>query len=136
MKNFEFLEHTADVKFRAYGDNLEKVFENSAKALVKTVCEEKINKKKVKKIELNAKDLESLLYEFLEEILFLIETKGIIFAGIKNIKIDKKFRLIGEFYFDENKNYKIHFDVKAITYNEMFVKKEKGRWISQVVLDV
>jgi SHS2 domain-containing protein len=136
MKEYEFLEHTADVKFRAFGKNLEEVFENSAKALVKTICEEKINKKRIRKMELGAKDLEGLLYEFLEEILFLIETKGIIFAGVKRIKIDKKFRLIGEFYFDENENYEIHLDVKAITYNEMFVKKEKGKWISQVVLDV
>ena len=30
MKRFKFLEHTADVKFQAFGNNLEEVFENSA----------------------------------------------------------------------------------------------------------
>ena len=30
---FEYLDHTADVKFRAYGDSLEKAFGNAALAM-------------------------------------------------------------------------------------------------------
>ena len=37
---------------------------------------------------------------------------------------------------DKSQKYKFNNDVKAVTYNSMFVKEEKGKWITQVVLDV
>jgi SHS2 domain-containing protein len=37
---------------------------------------------------------------------------------------------------DKASNYKFTNDVKAITYNSMFVKKQKEEYILQVVLDV
>lgn len=137
MKEFEFLDHTADIKFRAYGETIEDLFENSAKALVKSMCDEEIEKKKIEKIRIDSKDLEGLMYEFLEEILFLMDSKGLIFAGIEKIKIDKKnFELEGKFYFDEIEKYNFHLDVKAVTYNEMYVELNKRIWVAQVVLDV
>ena len=42
-------------------------------------------------------------------------------------------------YYKFNKNtphLEIYLDVKAVTYNEMFVKKEKGGFVAQVVVDV
>lgn len=137
MKKFEFLEHTADIKFKAYGKSLEEVFENSAKAIINSVTDGKIKKKKIEKIKINSNSLEGLMYGFLEEIIFFIETKGIVFAGVKEIKIDKKnFKVSGEFFFDNVNNYEFHLDAKAITHNEMFLKNEKGKWIAQVVVDV
>jgi len=48
---YEFLEHTADVKFRAYGKTLEEAFENVALAFAETVSKgEKIKEKKKKSI--------------------------------------------------------------------------------------
>ena len=40
-KKFEFLEHTADIKFRAFGKTLEEVFENSALAVSSIYSKEK-----------------------------------------------------------------------------------------------
>ena len=37
---------------------------------------------------------------------------------------------------DKASNYEFTNDVKAITYNDMFVKEEKGNWVCQVVVDV
>ena len=34
---YKFLEHTADVKFRAYGNGLEEAFSNAALALKQTI---------------------------------------------------------------------------------------------------
>lgn len=137
MKEFEFLDHTADVKFRAYGESLEELFENSAKAMIGSMTDGKIEKKKVEKIKINSNNLESMMYEFLEELLFIMDSKELVFAGIKKIKIDKEnFKLEGEIYFDDLKNYKFHLDVKAVTYNEMYVELNKRTWVAQVVLDV
>jgi SHS2 domain-containing protein len=137
MEKFKFLEHTADIKFQAFGKNIEEAFENSALAMFNSMFEGKVNKKKNFKINIKGKDFENLLYNFLEELLFLFDSERFFLASIKNIKIDKKnFKLNAEVFGDDAKNYEIHLDIKAITYNEMFVKKDKGGWTAQVVVDV
>ena len=41
---YKFLEHTADIKFQAFGKSIEKAFVNSAKAIVKTIYSKKIKR--------------------------------------------------------------------------------------------
>jgi len=137
MLKFKFFTHTADIKFRAYGKNIEESFKNSVYALIKSISNSKIEESKKIKIKVSGKDMESLLYNFLEEVLYLIDSKNFFVSKVRNIKINKKvFNLSAEFSGDLGKNLKIFSHVKAITYNEMFVKKIKEKWIVQVVLDV
>lgn len=132
---FKFLEHTADIKFQAFGKTIEEVFENSAKAMFKSMTDDKIKKKIKKKINLSGKNKESLLYNFLEELLFLFDSEGFFVSEIEKLEI-KDGRLKAVISGDRAENYEINIDVKAVTYNEMFVRQEKGKWVSQVVLDV
>ena len=44
--------------------------------------------------------------------------------------------MTAQFYGDSLKNYKGLENIKAVTYHEMFIKQTKGKWVSQVVLDV
>jgi len=132
---FKFLEHTADIKFQAFGKDVKEVFENSALALKNIIFDGKVEKKKKIKIKIRGKDFESLLYNFLEEFLFLFDSRNFLVSEIQNLKI-KKFQIDAEVLGDDAKNYKIKQHVKAVTYNEMFVKQQKNKWIAQVVLDV
>jgi len=134
---FKFLEHTADIKFRAFGKTLEEVFENSALAISNIMYKGKVKEEKKLKIKVKGKDLENLLYNFLEEFLFLFDSEIFLFSGVESIKIDEKnFTAEAEVSGDDAKNYKINIGIKAITYNEMFVKKAKDGWEAQVVVDV
>lgn len=134
---FKFLEHTADIKFKAFGKTLEEVFENSALAISNIMYKGKVKEEKKLKIKVKGKDLENLLYNFLEEFLFLFDSKNFLLLGVKSIKIDEKnFTAEAEVSGDDAKNYKIIIGIKAITYNEMFVKKAKDGWGAQVVVDV
>lgn len=138
-QKFKFLEHTADVKFQAFGSTLEKAFSNSALALAEVMTKKTKIKSKIKKeIKVSGKDNSRLLYNFLEEFLFLFDSEGFILSKIEklNIKEDRKIKLEAEVSGDNVRNYKISQDVKAITYNSMFIRKEKGKFIIQVVLDV
>jgi SHS2 domain-containing protein len=133
---FKFLAHTADVKFLAFGKNKEESFENSALALKEVICgKAKIKEKKEKKIKVQGNDLESLLYVFLEEILYLLEGENFIISKIKNLKING-FALNATIVGDETKNYHFVNKVKAITYNDMLIEQDKGKWTVQTVLDV
>jgi len=147
---FKFLPHTADIKFQAFGKSLEEVFENASYALINIICKEKIKAKEKKKIKIKGRDTESLLYNFLEEFLYLLDVGGFLTAKIENLKITtdsvvrnkKRFyncELTCELLGDDVKNYEAETHVKAITYNDMFIKKTPGKtneFICQVVVDV
>ncbi len=134
---YQFIEHTADVEFEAQGKSLEEVFSNCLYAFVESISKNKILEKKIKKFEIKGNDLENLLYNFLEEFLILFDSENFILSKILKIEIDEKnFKLKCEFSGDDAKNYEIVSHVKAVTYNSMFVKKEKDKWTAHVVLDV
>lgn len=137
---YHFMDHTADVKFQAEGESIEEAFKQSAYALNETICGDiKILKQIEKKISIQESDLNSLLYKFLEEFLFLLDTEEFLLSEIKNITIDKKnFKLTATLEGDKAENYKFTNDVKAITYNDMEIEfnKEKEKWEIIVVLDV
>ncbi len=111
-RKFEFLEHTADVKIRVYGKSIEKVFENSAYALRKIIIKGKRIKKdkkegdnlrkerykiKKRKIKVFGKDYLSLLYNFLEEIIYLVDAENFLVKKIDKINLKIAFE-----YFDES----------------------------------
>jgi SHS2 domain-containing protein len=135
---YRFLKHTADLKVRIRESSLEMAFITSALALKQAIAEGiMVKPKKTRKIKVSGDDLSSLLYNFLEEFLFLLDSKGFLLAEIDNLKLDKKkFEIIASISGDLSKNYKFSNDVKAITYNEMKIKQEKKQTIIEFVLDV
>lgn len=79
-KQYEYLEHTADAKFRAYGSTLEEVFENAALAMFNVMIDtEKVSVKTAKEICLSSPDLESLLVDWLSELLYTFEVDEVVF---------------------------------------------------------
>ena len=136
-KKFKFLEHTADIKFQAFGKTFGEVFENSALALFNILYDKKVKEKKSYKIKGKGNDFESLLYNFLEEFLVLFDSKNFLPGKIKGLKLDEKNLTVeAEVLGDDAKNYNTDVHIKAITYNEMFVKKDKNKYTTQVVVDV
>jgi SHS2 domain-containing protein len=137
MEKYVFLEHTADIKFQAFGKGIAECFKNASYALREVITRDKIKPIIKKKIEVKGRDNESLLYNFLEEFLFLIDSENFILSEIRKINMDKrKFELSVEMIGDDIKKYKAITDIKAITYNDMFVLKDKKGYKCQVVVDV
>lgn len=135
---YRFLEHTADVKFQAEGETLEEAFISAAGALNETIRGDiSISETEERSFEVSGKDLEGLLYNFLEEFLFLLDSENFLVSRVKDIKINREeFKLTVKVSGDSADNYSFTNDVKAVTYNEMFVKNEDNSWKIQTVLDV
>ena len=131
---YRFLEHTADVEFQAFGKSLEEVFENAALALFNAMYKGKVEKKIKKKIKIDGGNKESLLYNFLEELLFLLDSENFFLSNIK-VKIEDN-KLTAELYGDNASNYEISLQVKAITYHDMLIESKDKKWMVQVVVDV
>ena len=132
---YEFLEHTADIKIRSYGRTQEEAFESMVLAISEYLSKgEKIKSKIGKKIEVHGTDLENLLYNFLDELIYLLDAENFIVA-----KAEVKFlgnNIKATLYGDRSKNYKDLDHIKAPTYAEMHVKKTQSGWELQVVMDI
>ena len=136
---FEILEHTADIKFRAYGQTPEQMLENAATALFGSMTDlSKVQVKKTWKTELKSPDLEQLTYSWLSEIVFLFETESAVFSTFK-VKLDQKedWTLEAEIGGErlDLKRHAFDNEVKAVTLHEFRVKKNEV-WCVQAVLDV
>ncbi len=59
---YRFLEHTADIKFVAFGKSLEKAFKNSALALKESMLKKRVRRKIKREIIVKGVNLENLLY--------------------------------------------------------------------------
>jgi len=140
MERYRFLDHTADAKFQAFGSTLEEAFSNAALATASLMWDwEKIEKKVEHQFEVRGRDLKQLLCSFLEEIVYLLDSRSFLMGVPERIKLDKKGELYilralfkGDQYSDK---YEIHGDVKAITYDEMEIV-EDDRFMVQVVVDI
>ena len=148
-----FLEHTADVKFRAEGSSLEELFRSCTEALNETIRGDiEILEQVEREFEIKGKDLNELLYSFLEEFLVMLDSEGFLVARVKEIEIENLrengYKLKCVVVGDKADNYVFTNDVKAVTYSEMFVREVEplegigngeqgiGKWECQVVLDV
>lgn len=90
MERYKILEHTADAKFQAFGHTLEEAFTNAALATAALMWDWKKVRKNVRfPIEVTGKDLEQLLSHFLEEIIYLLETRLFLIGSVENITIQK-----------------------------------------------
>ena len=141
MKEFEILEHTADIGIIAYGKTKKEVFINAAKGMFKIIDGENKNLKEnfYDKIKLEADDMEGLLFAWLNELLYIGETRLVILnkfqinelsdfqikAEVEGIKINPPF-------------VKIEKEIKATTYHCLEIKKdeESGLWRAQIIFDV
>ena len=137
MEPYIYLEHTADVKFQAFGGTLEQAFTNSAQALTNLLYKGKVNSKQEYHIHAEGGDLESILYSFLEDFIFLLDSKNFLLSQVKHITINAdRTCLQADVTGDNAADYQLELGIKAVTYHDMFVKQEQGRWITQVVLDI
>jgi SHS2 domain-containing protein len=132
---FKFIEHTADIQFQAFGNSLEEVFKNSALAMSKSILDKNLKGTIKKSVEAKGRDNERLLYDFLEELLILFDSENFLITDVKKIKI-KDNELKADVVGVSAEKYEMDNHIKSVTYNNMFVKKEKNKWITQVVLDV
>ena len=135
MKRFEELEHTADVGIRAYGRTLDELFANAAAGMFSLITDlDAVKPVGEYEVTVAAKDLQSLLFDFLSDLLVLHETQKVLLsefdAKVAGLAVDARAR--GERI--DAKRHPLHLMVKAVTYHAMQVDPAKG--VAQVIFDI
>ncbi len=136
-KEFEIVNHTADVGIIAYGIDMNEAFANAAKALFSLITElDDVEEVVHRDIELTAPDQESLLFEWLNELIYLFDTENILFKRFDITQLSQthlKARSYGEKV--DSSRHKIKIGVKAATYHMLKIDRSNGNKV-QVLFDI
>ena len=140
MRRFSYVEGgpTADLTIEAYGSTLEEAFANAALAMFNAMTPlEGIEEREIRKVEASGDDLGGLLYNFLDELLFVHEVELIVFSGVAVSLDDELLRLTAECrgeLFDPQR-HESGIVVKAVTFHQMKFEREEKGWVVRVVFD-
>jgi SHS2 domain-containing protein len=138
---FRFLEHTTDLEIEAFGKTLGEAFENAGRAIEDTMVDlHAIVNKEVKEIVVNEKDLESLLYSWIESLISLQEIEGLIFSHfVCQISEDgagySLHALIGGEKFSPKKHEQ-KTAIKAPTFHQMKIVQSADRVTMRFLVDL
>ncbi|PIR02324.1 MAG: hypothetical protein CO144_01030 [Candidatus Nealsonbacteria bacterium CG_4_9_14_3_um_filter_35_11] len=135
MKRYEILEHKADLKIRAFGKRKRELFLNMLFGMAESQKPEIKKIKRIKrKIKIKSLDSESLLVDFLSEVLYLSQVNKEVYFKIEFDKfadIEIEGKLIGQ------KVERFGEDIKAVTYYGLDIRQLKNKiWEATVLFDI
>ncbi len=137
VKDFELIEHTADVGIMAYGADVKEAFTNAARGMFSLIVDlECIRETEYRDIEVTAPDIESLLVTWLNELIYLFDAENMLFSrfDITELGMDRlSARAYGE-PVDEAR-HRLKTGIKAATYHMVEVDRSKGGRV-RVLFDI
>ncbi|CAG0915302.1 unnamed protein product [Notodromas monacha] len=138
---YEYLDHTADVQLHAWGSSLTEAFEQCAVAMFGYMTEiDTVDMRTTQTVEANGDDMQSLLYHFLDEWLFLFSAEPFFIARkVKILEFDAENFKIKAIGFGEEFDLAKHpqgTEVKAITYSNMQVLDSGEKPEVFVIIDI
>jgi SHS2 domain-containing protein len=138
MGRFEILDHTADIGIIVYGEDLKALFENAGEAFFHLITDMKRVRRSVRRrIEIGKESLERLMVDWLSELLYLHDVEYLLFREFKieSVGEDGLRAVVRGEPFQEGVHV-IKTEVKAVTYHQIEVRKENGRWRAQIIFDL
>jgi SHS2 domain-containing protein len=136
LKRYKLIEHTADIGLIAYGNTLAEAFGNAAFGMFSIIAElDNVLESQNRCIELKSTDQESLLFEWLNRLLYYFDVDLLLFRSFKvNMLSGNRLTAIckGEKY--DRLRHKLKTGVKSATYHMLKVDGAKNE--VQVIFDV
>jgi SHS2 domain-containing protein len=135
---WEHFPHQADIGIRGFGSTKEQAFEQAALALTAVTADlDKVEPKEKVRINCCAIDDELLLFDWLNSLLYEMDTRKMLFSRFEvHIGQDSLTAIAWGQKMDVSKHQPA-VEVKAATYQDLRVRKdESGTWIAQCVVDV
>jgi SHS2 domain-containing protein len=138
-KFYKIIEHTADIGVAVEAGDLAGIFVNAAVAMFDIMAERLTVPSPASRITLNvtlsAAKPDELLIRWLNELLSLSATKGLIFVDYEVNRLDDTaldISVIGE----EVSRYRFNAEIKAATYHDLELVKNASSYKAKVIFDV
>ena len=144
MKPYEFRSDIAisDSAFYAYGKDMAELFVNACLAVTDAMVEiDKVGEEVEKKISIESPSCETLLYDTLEEVVYLKDAEQLVFHSFSVESIsteapDCRVSIIAKGEKIDREKHQAHADVKAITFLDYQIEKMDDGLRASVILDV
>lgn len=136
-KGYSQFEHTADIGISATGSDLRELFTNFALGLFDVICDMgKVSPIEEIKVNISSSDLESLLVKWLNELVYIFDSKRMLLSqfDIKAVDHDSLTAVVSGEKIDP-KRHELRLSVKAATYHQLSIKKNK-QYEGKIILDV
>lgn len=137
--NIEYLDHTADIAVKVTADSIENLFITASDALKDSLAENVMHGTvETMRIDLSENSPEELLVSFLNELNYLYSVKKWLLRSVLTISIEKyeklwqlKTQCEGSKASCVNKP-----EIKAVTFHQMEIKNESGKFSCIIVFDI
>lgn len=144
MAGYRLLDHTADMGIAATGDDLPAAFANAAQGMFAWMVDlDAVEEREQHTVEATGRDAEALLVAFLNELLFLFETRGVLFKRLRVEEMSAPAggagpRRIVAVGFGERldpRRHELRGSIKSATYHLLHVREGPTECSVQVILD-
>lgn len=128
------VEHTADRALRVWGQELPDLFAGAARGMYSLMADlDGLVATDWRELRLESWDRESLLVDWLNELLFLTETEGLLFVDCQVTSLDETglSARVGSVAAPVDKAY-----IKAATFHDLAIEPEKAGWSTLITFDV
>lgn len=132
-RSWREVEHTADLALEIWGLSLADLFRNAALGVAELLGGSPAGKQYSKSFQLEAPDPETLLVDWLSELLFWIEEDELVLIDIQ-IGAVSETNIIGEATGRKGADPGRH--IKAVTFNDLAIQSNQEGFKTTIVFDV
>jgi SHS2 domain-containing protein len=137
-KQFEILDHTADIGIIAYGSDVTELFQNAAKGMLSLITDLRcVEKKLLKEIVVQEQDSVALLVAWLNGILYELDTEHVIYKDF-DLVIKDGDRMTATCYGEELdlQKHVMKREIKAATYHNLSIRKQNNIYSATIIFDI
>jgi len=138
VMGYELLDHTSDLRVRVSGKSLSDIFVCAATAAMDSITDRsKVAPRGRVEIAALGETYEELLVHWLEEILYLVETKGMVFRefGVNEIRNNGVLGWAkGEAV--EPDRHELYSEIKAVTFHNLKIEASNAGYTVEIVFDI
>lgn len=136
---YEVFEHTADLGLRVRAETLDALFAEAARGFFSLILSnlDAVQCVQLKSYELASEGLDYLLLDWLNELLYTLDTERLVLAefhvrvaGGRSLWADCRGEPL------DAERHGVSREIKAITYHGLQVAREGEGWVAEVILDV
>lgn len=135
--DYEIIEHTADIGVAASGRTQAEAFAHMAEGVYSVITDpQRIGERERREITVEAPDESRLLERWIQELLFLTETEGLLFRRF-DVSIDG-LRLHAKAYGEhlDRERHELRADIKGVTRHLTQVERNDHGYRVRVLLDI
>lgn len=136
------IDHTADVALEIEAPDVAALFERAGRGTVWLLfgrVPDQVEADEVRRVELAAGDLPSLLRDWLREVVFWHETEGWVFRTLGTEALPEVHgtgaRLVGSVSGGATRLHPVR-EIKGVTRHGLAVERRDSRWFARVIFDV